>query len=126
MKALSDYTIRCTPEQVCKAINLGAMLDICDWRHVDTPSCMTMTNNGELIGHFMLPTAEQMIGWLEEQGVRISIYGHSSYSYISQLFDNSVEKYFKVFYSRPEATLATIDAALDYLLTKKQKNNKVL
>lgn len=109
MKVLSDYTIRCTPEQVCKAINLGAILDICDWRYVDTPLCMTMTNNGELIGHFMLPTAEQMIGFLRSKGVKFYLGDNED------CWSIGIEKTILCYGRSENKELAAIDAALEYL-----------
>lgn len=134
MKALSDYTIRCTSEQACKAMNLGVILDICNWRYVDTPLCTTITNNGELIGHFMLPTAEQMLGWLrQEHNIHARIDCEGSENYVVQLqFINSRKDInienpnykgiigHKGYPSAPEATLAAIDVALEYLSKNKK------
>lgn len=104
METFSDYTILCTQEQTIKAIELGAPIE----------------------GIF-IPTAEQMIGWLEEKGLIFNIVK------VTGLFNKASWYGFKIIsrrgyteynvvqhHSRPEATLAAIDAALDYLIENKK------
>lgn len=115
MKTLSDYSIYCTESQTRKAMELGAPIE------PQTPSTLIDTLCafcGD--GMYIIPTAEQLIGWLEEQGILIETaagmtkwygYAHNGKQYINR----------EGYSSRKEATLAAIDAALNYL-NKNEKN----
>lgn len=111
MKTISDYTIYCTPEQTLKAIKLGAPIEA-TWKET--------TNSYIVFEDDVIPTAEQMIGWLETQGFGFSIdklsviyQSYVTYNGISnKIADISYNK------SRKEATLVVIDAALEYLANK--------
>lgn len=107
---MDRYITYCTPEQVKKALELGAPIKI---------ECFSTATEDHW--HEVIPTAEQMIGWLEEQGVFISI--------VPDTDENTCANYVEtkefslsnvVCSSRKEATLAAIDAALEYL-TKNKK-----
>lgn len=105
---MNRFTIPCTVEQTKKALELGAPIEVCD--------NYTITNDFRF---YNIPTAEQIISWLEEQGIFISIVPDTDENTCA----NHVEtkKYSlcnEVHLSRKEATLAAIDAALEYLLTK--------
>lgn len=114
---MERYTIYCTKEQTKKVLELGTPIEIqeyCppgeiepDWFH-DEDKC------------YHIPTAEQMIGWLEEQDeLGFHIWRGKGY-YGFSLWAGDVEiKYGDDFLSRKEATLAAIDAALEYLETLK-------
>lgn len=111
MGFINRYTLFCTEAQTRKALELGAPL----FKYTSIP------NFAEVIEistseYYEIPTAEQLIGWLEEQeGVDFSLkkYEYYYHSYIN-------EKYIGNFKTRKEATLAAIDAALEYL-TKNKK-----
>lgn len=110
MKTISDYTIPCTPEQTKKAFELGA------------PINKRYTNYDSFFECFLdNPTAEQMIGYLEEK---------HSLQFLTGV-DDEDKFFFNVYHtegyiesrgcnSRKEATLAAIDAALEYLINKKK------
>lgn len=114
MKTISEYNIYCTSEQTKKALELGAPIDICNERITNIPPRVWIEDRHEW---YKLPTAEQMIGWLEEQGIMFDII---QCVYVNVWKDSEVrcidrtEKY-----SRKESTLAAIDAALEYLSDKK-------
>lgn len=96
-----QQTLFCTPEQTRKALELGAPLK-------------PYTANGYVeSGCAEIPTAEQMIGWLEECSMFCEI-RHYEYFYHSYVNDT----YLGHFASRKAATLAAIDAALEYLSNK--------
>lgn len=142
MKTISDYSIYCTPEQTKKALELGAPLhtyltkEASKWL-VDTAKTENRVDDYErelvkdyhhtIIGNlvYCIPTAEQMLGWIEEQGVKINI-EHSDivedclrfHIYEGKNRDLAVKKGYN-YSSRKEATLAAIDAALEYLNNKK-------
>ena len=73
------------------------------------------------------PTAEQIIGFLERQGFALDItLDNNGYEY-EVWYDGKFRHNFKFvcesdFYheTRPEATLAAIDAALEYLVNNKK------
>ena len=123
---MNNYTIYCTVEQVKKAFELGAPIEILpnytEFRGLPLVKCKDGNDRPCII-----PTAEQMIGWLEEQHIieRVDIFCFMSWGYMI-IRDDLVHPYVCVaknenegFSSRKEATLAAIDAALEYLTSKK-------
>lgn len=111
---MDEYTIYCTESQTKKALELGAPIKI---------ECFSTATEDHW--HEVIPTAEQMIGWLEEQGVTINI-EHSNVEDTmrfkirkSKDFDYVIA-YNYHYPSRREATLAAIDAAIEYLENQKQ------
>lgn len=69
------------------------------------------------------PTAEQMIGWLEEQeGIRgVEVTESFGWHYRVKKKHDDVEDWIQgTCHTRPEATLAAIDAALEYLTNNKK------
>lgn len=119
---MNQYTIYCTPEQTRKALKLGAPIETYKPIIIDSKAGGSFTTpTMEIV------TAEQMIGWLEVQKYISSIEVSHQYrinKYCYYIFDdygNDIESLdSKIrFNSRPEATLAAIDAALDYLCDKK-------
>lgn len=133
METMSDNTILCTEEQTKRAFNLGASIEeSIDYHtngHIITKGYMLNgeVTNKDLDGFgrantLLIPTAEQMIGWLEKQGDIKVIEVGCSFKWNFRIFNKEhweIMKHNKVYNSRPEATLAAIDAALDYL--EKQK-----
>lgn len=111
---MEKYSIYCTSEQTKKALELGAPI-----RYKDT------LDNRER-GKFEIPTAEQMIGWLEDniRGViTISKNWHQGCMKFDWVifddFETIIEGSIVYYNSRKEATLAAIDASLEYLISKK-------
>ena len=118
---MEQYTIYCTEKQINKALELGVPIEV-DFQF----NSKTVIINKKA---YIVPTAEQMIGWLERQRLVIietlrvthPIAGISWYSY-KLIFPWRKEEYNEIKYnSRREATLAAIDAAFDYL----SKNNEL-
>lgn len=62
---MNKYTIYCTPEQTKKALELGAPIKECGYYFKKQIGCNTISDTDLHI----IPTAEQMIGWLEENGI---------------------------------------------------------
>lgn len=126
METINQYTIHCTEEQTEKALKLGAPIEFSDPFNDYLPHEMIdyVSERGNVVcADFVLPTAEQMIGWLEEQGVvviLVSILDGDTLSYRwvihSCQYDDDFNDRSDMTYSRKEATLAAIDAALDYLI----------
>lgn len=119
MKTLSDYTIYCTKAQARKARELGASIEVKtieeapkDWQGKAFFTGMATCAK--------YPTAEQMIGWLEEQESIKSIVVDKTdcWQYVIWGSNGNVIWCDTNFKSRLEATLAVIDTALEYLSNK--------
>lgn len=110
MKTLDRYTIYCTMEQTEKAFELGAPIVkiIEDFNAI--PSYVDNSNN-----LYEIPTAEQMIGWLEEQGFEFE---ESKYYTSIDYKDKGCLGMFEGL--RKDSVLIAIDTALDYLIEKKK------
>lgn len=122
---MNRYEIRCTPEQAKKALELGAPIKI---------ECFSTATEDHW--HEVIPTAEQMISWLEEQGLFIEINTHRPdricADWSKTIYTFSVVDKFMVIHkhggytrtvhypSRKEATIVAIDAALEYLTQNKE------
>lgn len=105
---LDEFTIYCTKEQTKKALELGAKIENENW-------CFEGSDMLEYKLYAKIPTAEQMIGWLESKGFyfRLNTNGCSveiDYSCILEIVNTN----------RKKATLQAIDTALDYLLPIKK------
>lgn len=112
-----QYTIYCTEEQTKKALELSAPIEVSqriekvvNRKYFSDLSDFTFT---------IIPTAEQMLGWLEVQGF------HFDFEYMTMTC--CMVQYNHEYINNPicgtrkEATLAGIDAALEYLTNKKIK-----
>lgn len=119
---MNKYTIYCTEEQTKKALKLGAPIERTHsnptmWFVYRYPKRFWVsTDDSKLdVGYVVgIPTANQMIGWLEEQGINIAICICADGTYYN-FYHKGLMKYYK---THKEATLAAIDAALDYLSKK--------
>lgn len=106
---MNRYTLYCTEEQTKKAHALGAPLNL-GYHNYDFENSIKIRN----LCYAEIPTAEQMIGWLEDKGFRFDedcgimycIMVHINNEYIDGAICTDSHK---------EATLAAIDAALEYL-----------
>lgn len=120
---MNKYTIRCTPEQTQKALNLGAPLEIGEGKG----TILCRLQNYHTYKACVIPTAEEMIGWLEEQGIQIVFITDLYNRWQGLLYDikkpmSEGQHIHQCNYvsTRKEATLAAIDAALEYLGNLKQ------
>lgn len=117
---MKQYTIYCSEEQTKRAYDLEAPIDECSYSinpHIRLGAGRCL----------IIPTAEQMIGWLNTHDLNVSVFGsefrggfYADFHYgicVKQLLYQE-----KRFVSRKEATLAAIDAALDYLENKGSNN----
>lgn len=112
---MNRYTIYCTESQTKKALELSAPINV----------SFQFNNPTAIINNiaYEIPTAERIIGWLEEQGDIKSINVECAYKWHYEIYNKEYWKIMKhndIYNSRKEATLAAIDAALDYLI----KNRK--
>lgn len=118
---MNRYTIYCTEEQTEKAFELGCPLYRLHGTGCSDYIDMLVISDTEA---YTIPTAEQMVGWLEDKELLISITAHNTpdnpiYNYSI----NRCEESWKTFSSRKEATLVAIDVALDYLRSTKEVNH---
>lgn len=126
---MERYTIYCTEEQTKKAFELGAPIYVFNkWNSKAIEEThykiehRTKLESGLYADN---PTAEQMIGWLEEQGINIVIGRFfAKWAFKLEQLTSVGEKNLHIdsieIPSRKEATLAAIDAALDYLIKNKK------
>ena len=120
---MDEYTIYCTEEQTRKALELGAPIEHA--KVVDTingNSTRIPEENGEF---YLIPTAEQMIGWLESnpQIHHITVWKECvRWDYTFCYKQDGIVKRFDIGSSgnRLEATIAAIDAALEFIQNLKQ------
>lgn len=115
---MNRYSLYCTPEQTRKALELGAPIYVYD--EINSKSIdeldvylddKTKLNNGL---YAETPTAEQMLGWLEEQGFEFET--GKCYATVNDKDKGCLGMYSG---TRKDASLEAIDAALEYLATKK-------
>lgn len=121
---INQYSIHCTPEQTMKALELGAPLKIIDNEYDERiyQFICGNTQNGKAL--YIIPTAEEMIGWLEEQNdiEEITIQRNRAFHSWAYLVTNKRNKLISSsnrYQSRKEATISAIDAALEYLVDNK-------
>lgn len=123
---MNKYNLFCTEEQTRKALELGAPI-------VQGPMLEILRNEiGErcfLSGTslYWFPTAEEMIGWLEENNIENIIVckkdgGDYGYTVYHTSHRSPLQRFW--FSNRKEATLAAIDDALEYLISQKSNNNE--
>ena len=124
MKTINNYSIYCTSEQTKKALELGAPIEIKtieeapkDWQG---KACFT-----GMATCAKFPTAEQMLGWLEEQESikSIVIDKTNKWQYVIWGSDGYSIWCDTGFNSRLKATLAAIDATLEHLNNKHESKN---
>lgn len=125
MKRINEYTIYCTEEQTKKALKLGVHLEI---EPYDNPYLVPQKYPKVIVKY---PTAEQMRGWLMERlgattfaNKHYSCCDREGYGYLIIGRDvvlevDAVDNGRYLLDSDKEATLAAIDAALDYLIEHK-------
>lgn len=132
---MNKYTIYCTESQTKKALKLGAPIK------TEVKCLHGHFSNGYIFedGNLFVfkPTAEEMIGWLEEQEILVDINPinglHFYWMLRTKELDKGSGKYMwecqyttperdLEYNSRKEATLAAIDIALEYLI---KNNNKI-
>lgn len=123
---MNNYAIYCTEEQTKKALELGAPIEVSH----RIESVVNRKYFSDLINFTftIIPTSEQMIGWLEEQdkicSIEITLY-EGYWQYIVRIFNHDEDVWndeYDACLTRQEATLAAIDAALEYLSNQKKKN----
>lgn len=135
---MDEFIIYCTEEQTKKALALGAKIKTVMSKYNATnanKNCeqgkesfdeylkkgIIFLSNGFSAKAYSIPTAEQMIGWLESGRIdHIDIFKHANMWRfdIFCTWDRRLHCEPSHFYSRPEATLAAIDAVLEYLSSK--------
>ena len=113
---MNRYTLYCTAEQTKKALELGAPIEKKEIQVCDNAKHFFWYDGF----YYNYPTAEQMIGFLEEQASICSIEidcDTINKVWMYFLYTNKEEttEWKSLFPSRKEATLEAIDVALNYL-----------
>lgn len=134
---MNNYTIYCTEAQTKKALELGAPIKINSYPPINGEKFMWLSPPEDAIAwnnstNCIIPTAEEMISWLEEQEeiheVEITTikdeYGEGWYYCIFNKNRCNVS-FDRNFPTRKEATLSAIDAALEYLSNEYDKKLNV-
>lgn len=121
---MQKYSIHCTETQARKALELGAPIEVQEYISSTIPLPKDWF---PICNHcFHIPTAEQMIGWLrKEKGLFVEPYlnGECCYSFspiVSTKEDGEII-HLEAEDDPDKATLAAIDAALEYLINNKKK-----
>lgn len=113
---MNNYTIYCSSEQTKKAFELGAPIEYA--KVIDTINGNSIRMPEETGEFYLIPNAEQMIGWLEGQdgieGITVCNTGMWIWGKNHTLIDGCPD-----YSSRQESSLAAIDAALEYLSNNK-------
>ncbi len=117
---MERYTIYCTEEQTKKALELGAPIEV-GTEKCTLPDNIMFIKKGQYHVAAIIPTAEQMIGWLDEQGIMFNLkHQKDGYCLISIETEKEIIKMdIDGSIYRNTATLAAIDSALDYLSKNK-------
>lgn len=119
---MDQFTIYCTQEQTKKALELGAPIE-------DIPMFLYGENAAPKYVHknewnrecfCYCPTAEQMIGWLEEKDITVKLVKGDIRWYARPCSCKNTDFNRDGYCSRKEATLAAIDSALDFLSVKEK------
>lgn len=114
---MNRYTIPCTAEQTKRALALGAPIT-----NIHTVCNDGITKEWKLV----IPTAEQMMGWLRTKGFAFGITEYNDHfnDHVSWRVANNQDKKWYISDNKSkdikEAALAAIDAALDYLSDNKK------
>ena len=123
---MDEYAIYCTSEQVKKALEFGAQIKYANAYNAYLPHTMIdfVGESGKMeCAQFVIPTAEQMIGWLEEQDcircVEVTKIFEWHYR-VKKKYDDVDDWIQGSCQTRKEATLAAIYAALEFIQNLKQ------
>ena len=119
---MNEYTIYCTEEQTKKALELGAPIYTAPYFSVLIYEVRNFFVKDDTCYYF--PTVEQTLGWLEEQNIAIDLHAYfkvnnSRINHYEYTVTDSTRVFNGSKITRKEATLAVIDAALDYLSNQK-------
>lgn len=140
---MNRYTIYCTEEQTKKALELGAPLHVITAKDKNVIKAFKAFTNGRrknectVLENFQpngdhwcklitIPTAEQIIGWLEGKGIYLEprhTDDNKIHIWVGSFIPHPDGKWTDSHPSGRAATLAAIDAALNYLIQMKGNDN---
>ena len=117
---MNRYEIKCTEEQTKKALELGAPIDFFEENDEHNEHVVHV---GQGL-YAIIPTAEQIIGWLEDKEIFLEM-RHTDekmfHIWVGSFIPYPDGSWTKSYPTIKEATLAAIDAALEYLTNQKTK-----
>lgn len=114
---MNRYEIRCTAAQTKKALELGAPIEYVDRFNENLPCELiefTDTNGKKKSAEFVIPTAEQMIGFLRNKGIRFHFDDITNFWRIVFNLEIIAKGYSET------KELDAIDKALEYLTNNKK------
>lgn len=121
---MNKYIIYCTEDQTKKAIKLGAPIKTLVYKEdYDGVKHYISIKKEYTVYQYAIPTAEQMVNWLEEQKEISDLHIFKPaicWTFELYLYNGDGKNNHPLFNSRKEATFAAIDAALDYLEKQKE------
>lgn len=125
---MDKFTIYCTAEQTKNALELGAPIKINNYPPINGEEFIWLSPPADAIAwnnstNCTVPTAEQMVEWLEDQEEisNLHIFRLSIHWTFDLHTSNGEEKNNRpLFNTRKEATLAAISSALEYLTNNKK------
>lgn len=109
MKTISEYTTYCSEEQTRKALELGAPIETTKRLEplVNRKYITDLDNYSAII----VPTAEQMMGWMRSKGIQFHFDDETNYWRVS----NELEPISISYGNSPKKELSAIDAVLEYM-----------
>lgn len=122
---MKEYKIYCTDEQTQKAYNLDAPLEIAS--DVNKHTVLCRKRQYHTYAEIVIPTGEEMIGWLENHknitAIEITHFGSHWFAHVTTTTPGC-SLCMDCFQTRKEATLVAIDMALNYLIKQKEKDER--
>ena len=114
LKNMDKFTQYCTTEQTKAALLLNAPIESEEWSR-NYPLPRYWFGDEKTMRCYHIPTMEQMLGWLEQQGILVSVH-YSIDESCTVCATKGLDSIYKSDYmSRNRALLGCIDKSLEYL-----------
>ena len=118
---MDKFTQYCTTEQTKAALLLNAPIESEEWNR-NYPLPRYWFGDEKTTRCYHIPTMEQMLGWLEQQGILVSVH-YSIDESCTVCATKGLDGIYKSDYmSRNRALLCCIDKSLEYLKAIYDKN----
>ena len=114
LKIMDKFTQYCTTEQTKAALLLNAPIESEEWNR-NYPLPRYWFGDEKTMRCYHIPTMEQMLGWLEQQGILVSVH-YSIDGYCTVCATKGFDRIYESGYmSKGQALLCCIDRSLEYL-----------
>ena len=118
---MDKFTQYCTTEQTKAALLLNAPIESEEWNR-NYPLPRYWFGDEKTMRCYHIPAMEQMLGWLEQQGILVSVH-YSIDESCTVCATKGLDRIYKSDYmSRNRALLCCIDKSLEYLKAIYDKN----